>query len=233
MKLPKAIHRWNVSPSQAIRIQRQLASRINRSKVRGPVHYVAGLDVSLSRDGQWCVAAVVLWDVQHRTVVEQHVARRRLVFSYVPGLLSFREAPVLLAVIRKLKTRPDILMCDGQGYAHPRRFGIACHIGLLTGLPAMGCAKSLLIGHHDVLNPARGSKVPLTDREERVGTVLRTRDRVKPVYVSLGHRMDLSAAERITLACSIGYRLPEPTRLADHLSRAVAHASTDARWSHP
>ena len=117
-------------------------------------------------------------------------------FPYIPGLLSFREAPALLATLKKIKTQPDVLICDGQGLAHPRRFGIACHVGLLTGLPSIGCAKSILVGEHDELNSARGSKVSLEDHGERIGTVLRTRDGVNPVYVSVGHRIDLPRRRR-------------------------------------
>lgn len=217
MKLPRRLHRWNVTPARAIAIQRELASRVDFSKLPGVVRYVAGLDATFTRDEKWCVASVVLWDLQDQAVVEQHVQRRRLVFPYVPGLLSFREAPALLAAIGKLRVRPDILMCDGQGLAHPRRFGIACHVGVLTGLSSMGCAKSILVGEHGVLKMARGSKVPLMDRGERVGTVLRTRDGVNPVYVSIGHRIDLPGAEELVLRCSGGFRLPEPTRLAHQL----------------
>ena len=182
-----------------------------------PVRFVAGLDASITPDEKWYVAAVVLWDVRNGVVVEQHVACRRLTFPYVPGLLSFREAPALLAAIGKLRTRPDVLMCDGQGLAHPRRFGIACHVGLLAGVPSIGCAKSILIGEHGMLKPARGSTVALIDGGERVGTVLRTRDGVNPVYVSVGHRIDLAGSEETVLRCSIRYRLPEPTRLAHQL----------------
>ena len=217
MKLPRLLHAWRVTPSAAIIIQRELASKVEVRKLERPVRLVAGLDASFSPDDKWCVASVVLWDVRDQVVVEQHVASRRLLFPYIPGLLSFREAPALLAATRKLRTRPDVLMCDGQGLAHPRRFGIACHMGLLTGLPSMGCAKSLLIGEHGELKKARGSKVALMDRGERVGTVLRTRDRVNPVYVSVGHRIDLPGAEAVVLQCAIGFRLPEPTRLAHRL----------------
>ena len=217
MKLPRMLHRWNVTPAEAILIQRKLASKVEITRLRGPVRTVAGLDASFTRDEKWCVAAGVIWDVRRRVLVEQCVERRRLVFPYVPGLLSFREAPALLAAIRELRTRPDVLMCDGQGLAHPRRFGIACHVGLLTGIPSIGCAKSILIGEHGALKPTRGSKAALTDRGERVGTVLRTRDGVNPVYVSVGTAIDLPGAERIVLMCSAGYRLPEPTRLAHQL----------------
>jgi deoxyribonuclease V len=173
------------------------------------------LDAAFSRDGRYCLAAAVLWDLVDLVVVERRVATRRLGFPYVPGLLSFREAPALLAALRKLQRAPDVLMCDGQGLAHPRRFGIACHVGLICQRPAIGCAKSLLVGEHDVLPAERGARVPLRHRGESVGTVLRTQSGIKPVYVSVGHRMDLATAERLVLACAVRYRLPEPTRLAD------------------
>jgi len=221
MRLPRRFHRWDVSPSEAIAIQRKLSSKVEMTKLCGSVRYIAGLDAAFTRDGKWCVAALVLWDMRCRAVVEQRVARTRLIFPYVPGLLSFREAPALLAALKILRTQPDILMCDGHGLAHPRRFGIACHVGLLAGLPSIGCAKSILVGEHGELNPARGATVPLIDRGDRVGTVLRTRAGVNPVYVSVGHRIDLPGAEKIVLLCAVKYRLPEPTRLADQLSKSA------------
>jgi deoxyribonuclease V len=221
MRLPRRHYRWTVSPSEAIAIQRKLSSKVEISKLGGPARYIAGLDAAFTPDEKWCVAALVLWDMLDRVVVEQRIARSRCAFPYIPGLLSFREAPALLAALKKLKARPDVLMCDGQGLAHPRRFGIACHVGLLTGLPSIGCAKSILVGEHGELKPARGSKVPLEDRGERLGTLLRTRDGVNPVYVSVGHRIDLPGAEKIVLQCAIRYRLPEPTRLADQLSKVA------------
>jgi deoxyribonuclease V len=221
MRLSPRLYRWDVSPSEAITIQRKLSSRVEISKLCDPARYIAGLDAAFTPDEKWCVAALVLWDMRCRAIVEQHVARCRRTFPYIPGLLSFREAPALLAALKKLHTKPDVLMCDGQGLAHPRRFGIACHVGLLMGLPSIGCAKSILVGKHGELKPARGSKVPLEDRGERIGTVLRTRDDVNPVYVSVGHRIDLPAAEKIVLECAIRHRLPEPVRLADQLSKVA------------
>ncbi len=164
-----------------------------------------------------CIAGVVVWDVRTRQVVEQHVAYRPTRFPYVPGLLSFREAPALVAVLRKLRCEVDAFMFDGQGLAHPRRFGLACHVGLLIDRPSLGCAKSLLVGVCETPQPTRGSTAPLEHRGERIGMVVRTRDGVKPVYVSVGHRLSLPAAVEITLACCDGYRLPEPVRLADQL----------------
>lgn len=191
------------------------------ARPRRPIRFVAGLDSAFSSDGKRCIAAAVLWDRRQRVVVEQHIAVRRVRFPYVPGLLSFREAPALLAALRKLRRTPDALMCDGHGFAHPRRFGIACHIGLICKLPTIGCAKSVLVGAEGLLGQARGSRSALTDNGEFIGSVLRTRDGVKPVYVSVGHRVDLRTAERIVLDCAVAYRFPEPTRRADRLVAAA------------
>jgi len=217
MKIPRVPHRWNLTPRQAVAVQRELAGRVLRQPLATPPRLVAGLDAAFTRDGERCIGGVVLWDVESREVVEEHFATRPLRFPYVPGLLSFREAPALLAALRKLRRTPDALMCDGQGLAHPRRFGIACHVGVLVDLPAVGCGKSRLVGEHREPALRRGSRTRLTHRGETIGSVLRTREGVKPIYVSIGHRIDQASAERLTLACAIGYRLPEPTRLADRL----------------
>ena len=222
MKLPAPLHPWAVTPVEAIAIQRRLRRRVVEEKPAGPFRLIAGLDAAFPRDGRWCIAAVVLWDARERRVVEQHVAAARLRFPYIPGLLSFLEAPALLAALGRLRRRPHALLCDGQGRAHPRRFGIACHVGVLTGLPSIGCAKSRLTGSHREPGARRGSSVVLADGPEPIGAVLRTRDGVKPVYVSVGHHMDLATARRIVLACGGGFRLPEPTRLADQRVNAAA-----------
>ncbi len=169
-----------------------------------------------------CVAGVVVWDVEAKVVVEEQTACMRVRFPYVPGLLSFREAPAVLAAIGKLQVQPDVVLCDGHGYAHPRRFGLACHVGLWLDRPSLGCAKSRLTGTHDEPAPRRGAVAPLWDGDEQIGQVLRTRDRVKPVYVSIGHRIDLATAVRLVLACATRYRLPEPIRLADQLVRRAS-----------
>lgn len=223
MKIPRVPHRWDVSPRRAIEIQRELSSQVLQRPPARPPRLVAGIDAAFSRDQRFCIAGVVVWDREERRVVESRVARRVLRFPYVPGLLSFREAPAILAALRRLCSEPDVLICDGHGLAHPRRFGIACHVGILAGRPALGCAKSRLVGEHREPGQRRGARARLMDRDEEVGAVLRTRDRVRPVYVSVGHRIDLSTALDTVLACSGGYRLPEPTRLADQL---VAKAKT-------
>ncbi len=163
------------------------------------------------------MAGVVVWDVEAQAVVEQHVVRRAVRFPYVPGLLSFREAPAILAVLKKLRCKPDAFLFDGQGFAHPRRFGLACHVGLLIDRPSLGCAKSLLIGTHRAPGVIRGSRSSIVHDGKCIGMAVRTRDRVKPIYVSVGHRLSLEASVEITLLAGNGYRLPEPTRLADKL----------------
>jgi len=217
MLSPKQLHAWNVSPCRAVAIQRELAPRVIRRAPRRELRLVAGVDAAFSRDGKRCVAGVVLWDMHARREVESHTASRPLVFPYVPGLLSFREAPAVLAALSELDQEPDVIMCDGQGLAHPRRLGIACHVGVFVDLPSVGCAKSRLVGTHRTPGFRRGATVRLIDRGEIIGCVLRTRDNVRPLYVSIGHRLDLETARRLVLRCGGGFRLPEPTRRADHL----------------
>jgi deoxyribonuclease V len=217
MHVPPAPHRWKVTPRQAVAWQRRLAPRVEISEFPSPFALVAGVDLAFTNDGRACIAGAVVWDVARGAIVERRVARAPVTFPYVPGLLSFREAPAVLRALRKLTHTPDALMCDGHGWAHPRRFGLACHVGIITGLPTLGCAKSRLVGEHRAPGPRRGACVRLMDAGERVGSVLRTRDNVKPVYVSVGHRMSLKQTEQLVLRCTAGYRLPEPTRQADHL----------------
>lgn len=181
---------------------------------------VGGVDAAFSADGRECLAVAVLWDRETGDVLETSLARAPLRFPYVPGLLSFREAPAVLAALRRLHGEPDALICDGQGYAHPRRFGLACHVGVIVGIPTVGCAKSRLLGKHGDPAVRRGGRAALVDGGERIGTVLRTRDGVRPLYLSVGHEIDLRSAERLVLACAVRYRLPEPTRLADRLVAA-------------
>ena len=213
-----------MTPSQAIQIQNRLAGAVRPIAPARKIRFVAGVDLAFSRDGARCLAGVVLWDCQEAVVVEEQVAARPLRFPYVPGLLSFRETPAVLAALRKLRNTPDCVMCDGHGYAHPRRFGIACHVGILCNLPTIGCAKSRLTGEHGTPGAKRGARAALIDAGQVIGTVLRTREGVRPVFVSIGHRMDLPTAERIVLDCSQGFRLPEPTRRADRLVAAMKRA---------
>ena len=224
MHVPRAPHPWSVSPTQASAIQRRLAALVRQVSLSAAPRIVAGVDAACSRDARRCLAAVVAWDMRTRAVIEQHVAVRPLTFPYVPGLLSFREGPAVLAALRRLRTLPDVLIYDGHGLAHPRRFGIACHLGVILNRPMIGCAKSRLIGTHREPRPKRGSVAPLIDHGHVIGSVLRTQDGINPVFVSVGHLIDLSGAQRIVLACAIRYRLPEPTRLADQLVGAAKRA---------
>ena len=204
-----------ISPREAAALQNRLRSRVIRTGTIRP-RLVAGADVS-ERDGIARAAIVVTRDLEP---VEEVAVELPIEFPYVPGLLSFRELPSLTAAWRKLRTRPDVVIVDGQGYAHPRRFGLACHLGVSFGVPSIGCAKSRLIGKHDEPASRRGAQAVLVDGGERIGTVLRTREGVRAVYVSIGHRVSLACAVSIILACAPRYRLPEPQRLADRLSKA-------------
>jgi len=224
MKIPRAPHRWALTPRQAIAVQTKLAVRVRQARPDGRIRLVVGADMAIAPDGGRCIAAVVLWDMRERIMLEQHVAVCELRFPYVPGLLSFREAPAVLATLRKLKRTPDVLMCDGHGLAHPRRFGIACHVGVIVGLPTIGCAKSRLVGEQEDPARERGARTSLLHQGRIIGTVLRTRTGVKPVFVSVGHRIDLGLAEQIVFDCAVRYRLPEPTRLADRLAAEAKRA---------
>ena len=208
-------HPWPTSIQEARDLQERLASQVTRrNEAPDEPRYVAGIDVSgKGADGRVRAAAVVLrWE--DMAVVEVRTADTAPRFPYVPGLLAFREAPAVLDVLGRLDTTPDLILADGQGLAHPRRFGLACHVGLLAGVPTIGCAKSLLVGRYSGLSPEHGASADLVHRDEVVGSAVRTRGGVSPVFVSVGHRVDLPAAVRLTLACCRGYRVPEPTRTA-------------------
>jgi deoxyribonuclease V len=190
---------------------------------------VTGLDISYAGDSDRAVAAAVTMDVAGSRVLDEVVVTVTTTFPYRPGLLAFREAPGLLAAIEGLRSPPDLLLCDGQGLAHPRRCGVACHLGVLTGLPAVGCAKNHLTGTHTDPGPHRGDRSPLLDGGEVVGHALRTQDTVRPVFVSPGHLIGVDQATDLVLALSPTYRLPEPLRRADHLSRLALRDREDRR----
>jgi len=236
----KKLHRWNVAPAEAREIQERLRARWKGDDRLGDIRTVAGLDAafvlagsqSLKKRSQWttlreanrAIGGVVVFLFPEMVEIERAFAVAPLRFPYVPGLLSFREIPVLLAALAKLKRMPDLLFCDGQGYAHPRRMGLATHLGILLDRPAIGCAKSILIGTHADLAEKAGSWAALTDDKaggERIGAAVRTRDGVKPVYISQGHRVSLESAIRLTLAVSDGVRIPRPTRAADQFVSEV------------
>lgn len=219
MKVLK-LHPWKVSVHQAADIQRELRSKITIAPIDlSKVSYVAGADVSFSRHSDDIYAAVVVLNYPKLDVVEQKTAMAKATFPYVPGFLTFREGPALLATFEKIETDPDVIIFDGQGIAHPRGFGIASHMGLLLDKPSVGCAKSLLVGRYEEPGGGRGSTSPLLDKNnKKLGVVLRTRDRVSPVFVSIGNKIDLKGSVDITLSCAPRYRLPEPIRKAHNLS---------------
>lgn len=209
---------WPTDAVEAIALQKVLAGQVITDDRLGEVRFVAGLDVGPgAADGEVRAAVAVLSFPDLRTA-DQVVVRRPVSFPYVPGLLSFRETPVLLDALDQLGQQPDLLLCDAHGLAHPRRFGLACHLGVLTGIPSIGVAKSLLVGTHAPLARQRGAWQPLLHKGEVVGAALRTRDGVAPVYVSIGHRISLATAIDYVLACAPNYRLPETTRAAHRLA---------------
>ncbi|MFQ5752479.1 MAG: endonuclease V, partial [bacterium] len=199
MKIARAMHDWSVTPGQAIAIQEQLTGLVRQIKPKRTLRLVAGMGSAFSPDDQECIAAVILWDMVENVIVEQHNVTRKLLFPYIPGLLAFREAPAMIEVLRKLQKIPDVLLCEGHGLAHPRGFGMACHIGVIVDLPTIGCGKSKLIGHHCEPGYQRGSKSPLLYQNKIVGTVLRSQDGVRTVFVSVGHKIDLTTAEEVVL----------------------------------
>lgn len=214
-------HPWDLTPKEAIELQKKIAGRVRLEDVLKDVSLVAGADVHFPEKGQAC-AAVVLLHYPDMAVMESRVAVGRVDFPYVPGLLAFREAPILLEAFAGLSQDPDLVLVDGQGLAHPRRMGLACHIGLYLGVPTIGCAKSRLCGQHEEPGMEKGNWTELVDNGEVIGSVLRTRSGIKPLYISPGHMVDFEAARRWTLDCCRGYRLPEPTRLAHQLAGRLA-----------
>lgn len=210
----KLRHSWRLTPASAIALQQELARQVCEKALVRPPRIVAAADCAYSPDGESVIAGWVIWDVQHRREIESATALRRVTFPYVPGLLSFREAPALVAAAKKLKAVPDVLIFDGHGRAHPRRMGIASHMGLLFDCPSIGCAKSRLCGEHKEPGALRGAFVSLVDGDEKIGRVLRTSRGLKPVYVSVGHRVTLDDAVKVVLNSCTKHRLPEPSRLA-------------------
>jgi len=222
------LHEWNLSQEEAIALQRELMQRIVREDQLDEVRFVAGVDMAINENNGKARAAVVLLRFPDLAMVERHVYEEPIRMPYIPGLLSFREAPCVLGAFQQLQQRPQLVMVDGAGIAHPRRLGIASHLGLWLDLPTIGCAKSLLTGKYDAsaLNEEVGSWVPLMNKGETIGAVVRTRTRVNPLFISLGHRISLATSIDYVLKCGRGYRLPEPTRLADKLSK-------DNEWQEP
>lgn len=210
-------HPWDVTPSEAVALQRALAEHVRFEPLPPAIGTVAGVDVSVREDR--VRAALVVLALADLEVVDQATWEGPVAFPYVPGLLSFREMPAVLPALEQLTTEPDVFLLDAQGYAHPRRFGLACHLGVLLDKPAIGVAKSRLVGHYDEPGPEKGKRSPLVHRDETIGSVVRTRANVKPVFVSVGHRATLEDAIGLTLRLATRYKLPMPTHLAHRLSK--------------
>ena len=216
-------HAWDVSPSEAVTIQKELRVQLLTDNCVGRVRIVAGVDVGLRKG--IARAAIVVLGYPDLNPLEQATAQRQVEFPYVPGLLSFREGPVILDALSKLKNEPDVLIFDGQGIAHPRRMGLATHIGILLDHPTIGCAKSRLCGEYEEPGASKGDWSPLLREGEVIGAVVRTRASVSPVYVSIGHKVDLEQAIHYVLNCCKAYRLPETTRWAHRVAGGASIAS--------
>ena len=217
--MKKPLHAWNLTSEEAIAVQRALRQHLVLQPLVEQPKTVAGIDVGFPKDQKVARGVIVVLAYPGLEQLETAVVEQPLAFPYVPGLLSFREAPVILKAWEQLTVVPDVLIFDGHGWAHPRRFGLACHVGLWVDRPSIGCAKSILVGTMGSLEDSRGSTASISHEGEEIGMALRTRQGVKPVYVSAGHRVDHSSAVRIVLGCGGSYRLPEPVRLADKLSK--------------
>lgn len=213
----KKLHAWNVSYARARELQTKLAPRVIHKPLRKTPKVIAGLDCAFTKDKQKVIAAVVVLKLPKLEIVETMIATRKLTFPYIPGLLSFREAPACISAVEKLSITPDAFIIDGQGIAHPRRLGLAAHLGLFFDKPTIGCAKSRLVGKYDEPPLNKASYTCLKNNEQIIGAVLRTRTNVKPVFVSVGNRCTLADAIKTILACTTKYRIPEPTRLAHQL----------------
>ncbi|MCP1308097.1 deoxyribonuclease V [Paenibacillus tyrfis] len=218
---PVLNHSWKLSEMDAVNLQQELSLKIVKEDQLTKVSYVAGVDVAYSEHSDKLIAAVVILEASSLRLVESVVVEDTVHFPYIPGLFSFREIPPLLKAFKQIKTPPQLIVCDGQGMAHPRRFGLASHLGVLFDLPTIGCGKTKLLGEFQDPEIKRGSSSPLVDHGEVIGAVLRTQDNVKPIFVSIGHRISLTTACEWILKLSPKYRLPETTRQADQLVNKV------------
>jgi len=215
-------HSWNITPAEAIILQEKMRRDVRIVPLNmNAIRYVAGADVSCMKRDPWLYASIVVLDMVDMQPVEVATDLRKAVFPYIPGLLSFRESPVILQAWEKLRLKPDALICDGHGVAHPRRFGIASHLGLLLDVPTVGCAKNILVGRYGSLGEGAGSRAYLMDGEDIVGAAVRTRANVKPVIVSPGHLSDIDSSINLVIACLRSYRLPETSRWAHRLANEL------------
>lgn len=214
----RVLHPWQVSPHEAIAIQKRLRTEVSTEPTLGDIRYIAGADIATSKDSPRAYAGVVVLSYPDLEVVEERGLEAEVLFPYVPGLLAFREGPALIRVFEQLTTEPDVLVFDGQGLAHPRGMGIATHLGLVFDKPSIGCAKSLLYGRYQEPGPEKGAWADLRDPQGNIiGAVVRSKPKTTPIFVSIGHRIDLVTAIRLLLDCIRGVRIPEPTRLAHNL----------------
>lgn len=218
IKHAKNLHQWNLTPREAIALQNRLKDKIILKDSFKNIKTIAGADIAISKSGMGC-AGVIVFSFPEIEEIKRASHIGKVKFPYIPGLLSFREAPLLIKAFERLKMSPDIVMFDGQGIAHPRRMGLASHMGLLLDTPTIGCAKSRLIGEYEEPPRNAGSFMHLHDKEEIIGAVVRTRTGARPIFVSPGHKISLSTAIDITLKCTDGLRIPKPTRLADRFVR--------------
>lgn len=218
---PCITHEWDINERDALALQQSLSKQVVTHDTLGVVRWIAGVDVAYSKDSDTLVAAIVVLCADTLNVVETVIEASQARFPYIPGLFSFRELPPIVRAFENLTHNPDLVVCDGQGYAHPRRFGLACHLGVIFDLPSIGCGKTRLVGVSDEPKISRGAREPLIEQGEVVGSVLRTQDNVKPVYVSIGHRLSLETACDWVLRLSPKYRLPETTRQSDSAVRAA------------
>jgi len=217
----------NISPAQAIAIQQELRDKIQLTPLMNPVKTIAGADISFNKYSDTVYAGIIVLSYPDMKPIAKSTIVATTRFPYIPGLLGFREIPALVEAWNKLETKPDVLVLDGQGIAHPRRKGIATHFGLVAKTPTIGCAKSLLTGKYEEPEDAPGATSPLNDKGEIIGTVLRTKRKCKPVYISPGHLITLEENVDIAMKCITTYRIPEPTRLAHLLVNRVRTASSD------
>lgn len=219
--LPKLQHDWNLSVSDAYLLQQEWSEKVVKTDILSNINTVAGVDVAYAKDSERVIAAIVVLDAVSLAVVETAYADEVASFPYIPGLFSFRELPAIVSAFEKLTITPDLVVCDGQGLAHPRRFGLACHLGVMFDLPSIGCAKSRLIGKYIEPEKKRGSASLLFDHEEVIGMVLRVQPDIKPLFVSVGHRISLETATSWILRLTPSYRLPETTRFSDQMVRKI------------
>ncbi len=226
-------HDWNLTAEEAIALQQVLRAEVVTQDDFGDVQRVAGIDVGFEQGGNTTRAAVAVLGFPDLQLLEVAIARRPTTFPYIPGLLSFREVPTVLDALETLQLTPDLLLCDGQGIAHPRRLGIACHLGLLTQIPSIGVGKSRLVGTHDPVPNQRGAWVPLQHQGETIGAVLRTRVNTNPLFISPGHRISLETAIVYVMSCTTRYRLPETTRFAHKLASGLLSAEQQLSFSLP